>query len=86
MIRGKARMENQIEQAGIIPALALPADIQHQFFARDIGNLVERVNPSFAFPNDQPSGSRHRSQSKCIGKKQMRKSRDRVPTAGDQRD
>jgi len=39
MIRGKARMKRNAEQPGIIPALALIAEIEHEFLSRHTGEF-----------------------------------------------
>ena len=67
MIRREARMKRQPQQSGIIPALALVADVQHQFFLRHVRAVGERPHAAFAFPDAQLRRPEHMRQADGVG-------------------
>ena len=81
MVRREARMERQPEQARIVPTLALVADIEHEFFLRRDGRILERPHAAFAFPYAQFVRARHSRQPDGIGKEQVCERDHRRPVA-----
>ncbi len=81
MVRRKARMKRHAQQAGIVPALALVVDVEHEFFLHHAGLILKRPDTALAFPDAQFIRARHRRKTDGVGEKQIRKRRDRRPVA-----
>ena len=52
-VGGEAGMESEVQQTGIIPALALAANIEHEPFGTGGRMVGERPDATFAFPNHE---------------------------------
>ena len=85
MVRRKARMKRDAEQAGIVPALALVVDVDDQFFLRRIRGIFKGPDASFALPHAQFIRARHKRQPDGICENQIRERDDSGPVAGNAR-
>src|SRR5262249_48600934 len=85
VIREKPGVKHHIEQARIIPALALITDVQHQCLCIGGWMICEGIDAAFALPNDDARGSRQSREAEGIGEKQVGERYDRRPVAGNNR-
>jgi hypothetical protein len=75
-------MKRHAEQPGIIPALALVANVEDEFFIARTGRIWERPDPAFAFPNAQLIRAGNGAEADAVGEEQIRERIDRRPVAG----
>src|SRR5262245_34698295 len=85
MICRKAGMKGQVEQALIVPALTLVADVEDERFCASVGIVNKRPDATFAFPHEKASIAGHSSEAESVGKHQIRKSDHGGPVAGNRR-
>ena len=85
MVRRKARMKRDAEQAGIVPALALVAEVEHEFFFRRAGRILKRPDAAFAFPDAQFIRAGNGREADGVGEQQIGEGHDRRPVAGNGR-
>ena len=74
-------MKRKPEQAGIIPALALIVDVEHELLLRRAGSVLKRPDAALAFPDAKLVRARHKRQADGIGEEQVREGVDRRPVA-----
>jgi len=77
MIRGKARMKRNAEQPGIIPALALAANIEHERFGIGGRMVGEGPDATFALPNHELRCAGHIGETDGVGESQVGERDDR---------
>ena len=81
MVRRKARMKRDAEQAGIVPALALVVDVEREFFLRRARIIFKRPHAALAFPDAKFIRARHGCQADRIGENQIGERNDRRPVS-----
>jgi len=59
-------MKKQIEQTGVVPALALIMDVQNERFGTRAGSIIKRINAAFALPKHQLRGAGHVGQPSAL--------------------
>src|SRR5262245_53382577 len=85
MVGGKPGMKDEIQEAGIVPALALVANVKDESFGAGIWRIAEPVGPAFAFPNGQASRPRDRREAERVCKYEVCERDHGRPIAGDGR-
>src|SRR5579862_8090324 len=81
MVRRKARMKCHAQQTGIVPTLALVAEVEHEFFMRYARIIFKGPDTAFAFPDAQLIRTRHEREADGVGEQQVWKGRHRRPVA-----
>ena len=83
VIRGVTGMKSEIEQAGIVPALALIAEVENKSFGGGVGIVDERPDAAFAFPNEEAGIAGHGGEAEGIGEEKIGKSDHGGPISRD---
>ena len=83
VVGGVAGMEGDAEQAGVIPALALVAEVEDEFFFGHAGVVAKGPDAAFAFPDAEFIGAGDGGEADAVREEEIGEGVDGGPVAGD---